>query len=88
MDDRHIRGQHTEYTKSENKTPRGLLTCNTTISLTPGRVAVFLTSYDAGDIEQVCRRVIAETIAMSLPQLTRRIDQDVRSGQLAYLLNR
>jgi ABC-2 type transport system permease protein len=32
--------------------------------------------------------VIAETIAMSLPQLTRRIDQDVRSGQLAYLLGR
>lgn len=32
--------------------------------------------------------VIAETIAMSLPQLTRRIDQEVRSGQLAYLLGR
>ena len=32
--------------------------------------------------------IIAETIAMSLPQLTRRIDQDVRSGQLAYLLGR
>jgi viologen exporter family transport system permease protein len=32
--------------------------------------------------------VIAETIALSLPQLTRRIDQEVRSGQLAYLLGR
>ncbi len=32
--------------------------------------------------------VVAETIAMSLPQLTRRIDQEVRSGQLAYLLGR
>lgn len=31
---------------------------------------------------------IAETIALSLPQLTRRIDTDVRSGQLAYLLGR
>ena len=32
--------------------------------------------------------VIAETIALSLPALTRRIDQEVRSGQLAYLLGR
>src|SRR5690349_10913552 len=32
--------------------------------------------------------VVAETIALSLPQLTRRIDQEVRSGQLAYLLGR
>lgn len=32
--------------------------------------------------------VAAETIAMSLPPLTRRIDQEVRSGQLAYLLGR
>jgi ABC-2 type transport system permease protein len=31
---------------------------------------------------------ITETIALSLPQLTRRIDQEVRSGQLAYLLGR
>jgi ABC-2 type transport system permease protein len=30
----------------------------------------------------------AEAIAMSLPQLTRRIDEEVRSGQLAYLLGR
>lgn len=30
----------------------------------------------------------AETIAMSMPALTRRIDQEVRSGQLAYLLGR
>ncbi|GAC1310479.1 MAG: ABC-2 family transporter protein [Ktedonobacteraceae bacterium] len=29
-----------------------------------------------------------ETIALSLPQLTRLIDQEVRSGQLAYLLGR
>jgi ABC-2 type transport system permease protein len=29
-----------------------------------------------------------ETIALSLPQLTRMIDQEVRSGQLAYLLGR
>jgi len=32
--------------------------------------------------------VAAESIAMSLPALTRRIDQEVRSGQLAYLLGR
>ncbi|GCE20784.1 ABC transporter permease [Dictyobacter kobayashii] len=32
--------------------------------------------------------VAAETIALSLPALTRRIDQEVRSGQLAYLLGR
>jgi ABC-2 type transport system permease protein len=30
----------------------------------------------------------AETIATSMPTLTRRIDQEVRSGQLAYLLGR
>jgi ABC-2 type transport system permease protein len=30
----------------------------------------------------------AETIAMSMPALTRRIDMEVRSGQLAYLLGR
>ena len=30
----------------------------------------------------------AEAIAMSLPTLTRRIDEEVRSGQLAYLLSR
>ena len=30
----------------------------------------------------------AETIALSMPALTRRIDQEVRSGQLAYLLGR
>ncbi len=30
----------------------------------------------------------AETIALSLPELSRRIDQEVRSGQLAYLLGR
>ncbi len=32
--------------------------------------------------------VVAETIAMSMPPLTRRIDMEVRSGQLAYLLGR
>ncbi len=32
--------------------------------------------------------VAAEAIAMSVPALTRRIDQEVRSGQLAYLLGR
>ena len=30
----------------------------------------------------------AEAVAMSLPPLTRRIDEEVRSGQLAYLLGR
>lgn len=32
--------------------------------------------------------VAAETFAMSAPPLTQRIDQEVRSGQLAYLLGR
>jgi len=32
--------------------------------------------------------VAAEAIAISLPTLTRQIDQEVRSGQLAYLLGR
>ncbi len=32
--------------------------------------------------------IAAEAIAMSLPALTKRIDQEVRSGQLAYLLGR
>ncbi len=32
--------------------------------------------------------VCAETIALSLPALTKRIDLEVRSGQLAYLLGR
>lgn len=32
--------------------------------------------------------VAGEAIALSLPALTRRIDQEVRSGQLAYLLGR
>ncbi len=31
---------------------------------------------------------VAETIATSIPPLTRRIDEDVRSGRLAYLLSR
>lgn len=32
--------------------------------------------------------IFAEIIAMSLPALTRRIDEEVRSGQIAYLLGR
>ena len=32
--------------------------------------------------------IAAEAVAMSLPALTKRIDQEVRSGQLAYLLSR
>ena len=32
--------------------------------------------------------VAAESIALSMPPLTRRIDEEVRSGQLAYLLGR
>jgi len=32
--------------------------------------------------------IIAESIAMSVPALTRRIDLEVRSGQIAYLLGR
>lgn len=32
--------------------------------------------------------IAAESIALSLPALTKRIDQEVRSGQLAYLLGR
>ncbi|MGZ3622815.1 MAG: ABC transporter permease [Ktedonobacteraceae bacterium] len=48
-----------------------------------------ITTLDGFSIsDMVWYLVIAETIAMSLPQLTRRIDQDVRSGQLAYLLGR
>src|SRR6266550_376709 len=35
-----------------------------------------------------CAPLATETIALSLPQLTRQIDQEVRSGQLAYLLGR
>ena len=48
-----------------------------------------ITTLDGFSInDMVWYLVIAETIAMSLPQLTRRIVQDVRSGQLAYLLGR
>ncbi len=39
-------------------------------------------------MSQLWERVAAETIATSLPALTRRIDQEVRSGELAYLLGR
>lgn len=31
---------------------------------------------------------VTETVALSLPQISRQIDQEVRSGQLAYLLGR
>src|SRR6266566_5406607 len=40
------------------------------------------------DISHSRYLVATETIALSLPQLTRQIDQEVRSGQLAYLLGR
>lgn len=45
-----------------------------------------LNGYSINDM--VWYLVVAETIALSLPQMTRRIDQEVRSGQLAYLLGR
>lgn len=38
--------------------------------------------------EMIWYLIIAESVAMSLPALTRRIDQEVRSGQIAYLLGR
>jgi ABC-2 type transport system permease protein len=55
----------------------------TTFSLHGTRI---LSGFSLSDM--VWYLVAAETIAMSLPQLTRRIDQEVRSGQLAYLLGR
>jgi ABC-2 type transport system permease protein len=50
------------------------------------RGAKILSGFSISDM--VWYLVAAETIAMSLPALTRRIDQEVRSGQLAYLLGR
>src|SRR6266566_8467642 len=50
------------------------------------RGAARLSGFSISDM--VWYLVAAETIAMSLPALTRRIDQEVRSGQLAYLLGR
>ncbi len=50
------------------------------------RGAKVLSGFSISDM--VWYLVAAETIAMSLPALTRRIDQEVRSGQLAYLLGR
>ncbi len=50
------------------------------------RGAKILSGFSVSDM--IWYLVAAEVIAMSLPQLTRRIDQEVRSGQLAYLLGR
>lgn len=50
------------------------------------RGAKVLSGFSISDM--VWYLVAAEAMAMSLPQLTRRIDQEVRSGQLAYLLGR
>ena len=48
-----------------------------------------ITSLGGFDINSLVWYLAAtETIALSLPQLTRMIDQEVRSGQLAYLLGR
>jgi len=50
------------------------------------RGAKLLSGFSISDM--VWYLAAAETIAMSLPALTRSIDQEVRSGQLAYLLGR
>jgi ABC-2 type transport system permease protein len=50
------------------------------------RGASLLSGFSISDM--VWYLVASETIALSLPMLTRRIDQEVRSGQLAYLLGR
>lgn len=50
------------------------------------RGAKVLSGFSISDM--VWYLVAAEAMAMSLPQLTKRIDQEVRSGQLAYLLSR
>lgn len=50
------------------------------------RGAHILRGFSIGDM--IWYLAAAETIAMSLPALTRRIDMEVRSGQLAYLLGR
>lgn len=50
------------------------------------RGASIISGYTINDM--VWYLVAAEAIVMSMPTLTRRIDQEVRSGQLAYLLGR
>src|SRR5579885_3344810 len=50
------------------------------------RGAHILSGFSIGDM--IWYLAAAETIAMSMPALTRRIDMEVRSGQLAYLLVR
>jgi ABC-2 type transport system permease protein len=50
------------------------------------RGATILSGFTISDM--IWYLVVAETITMSLPPLTRRIDMEVRSGQLAYLLGR
>jgi ABC-2 type transport system permease protein len=50
------------------------------------RSATVLSGFTISDM--IWYLVAAETIAMSMPALTRRIDMEVRSGQLAYLLGR
>jgi ABC-2 type transport system permease protein len=50
------------------------------------RGAKLLSGFSISDM--VWYLAATEAIAMSLPMLTRRIDQEVRSGQLAYLLGR
>ena len=50
------------------------------------RGAKLLSGFSISDM--VWYLAAAETIATSMPALTRRIDQEVRSGQLAYLLIR
>src|SRR5437588_6923983 len=55
----------------------------TTFSL---RGAKTLSGFSIADM--IWYLIIAESIAMSVPALTRRIDLEVRSGQIAYLLER
>ncbi len=50
------------------------------------RGAIRLSGFSISDM--IWYLVAAETIAISMPALTRMIDQEVRSGQLAYLLGR
>jgi ABC-2 type transport system permease protein len=50
------------------------------------RGATLLSGFSISDM--IWYLAAAETIATSMPALTRRIDQEVRSGQLAYLLGR
>src|SRR6266567_3975453 len=48
-----------------------------------------ITALDGFDINTMIWYLAAtETLALSLPQLTRLVDEEVRSGQLAYLLSR